>query len=78
VLLDANLLAEDIDYDPHAKSFLISGVLEKKIVRVTQGGKATDFAKSPSGWPMLAVKVDAGWFQVRGVERLGTVGGALL
>lgn len=59
VLPDANLLAEDIDYDPHAKSFLITSVLEKKIVRVTQGGKATDFAKSPSGWPMLAVKVNA-------------------
>jgi sugar lactone lactonase YvrE len=59
VLSDANLLAEDIDYDPRTKSFLITSVLEKKIVRVTQDGKTADFAKSPSGWPMLAIKVDA-------------------
>jgi sugar lactone lactonase YvrE len=59
VLADANLLAEDIDYDPRTKSFLITSVLEKKIVRVAQDGKAMDFAQSPSGWPILAVKVDA-------------------
>jgi sugar lactone lactonase YvrE len=59
VLADANLLAEDIDYDPRTKSFLITSVLEKKIIRVAQDGKTTDFAQSPSGWPMLAVKVDA-------------------
>jgi hypothetical protein len=59
VLADANLLAEDIDYDPQTKSFLVTGVLEKKIVRVSPDGKVRDFARSPSGWPMLAVKVDA-------------------
>ena len=59
VLSDAGLLAEDIDYDPGAKSFLLTSVLEKKIVRVTMDGKATEFARSPSGWPMMALKVDA-------------------
>jgi len=58
-LADPNILAEDIDYDPHSKSFLITSVLEKKIIRVTMDGKATDFAQSPSHWPMLAVKIDA-------------------
>lgn len=57
-LSDPGLIAEDIDYDPESKTFLISSVLEKKIVRVTTEGKTTDFAPSPSGWPMLALKVD--------------------
>jgi sugar lactone lactonase YvrE len=59
VLADANLLAEDLDYDPRTKSFLITSVLEKKIIRVAPDGKTTDFAQSPSRWPILAVKVDA-------------------
>jgi sugar lactone lactonase YvrE len=59
VLPDAKLLAEDIDYDPHSKSFLITSVLEKKIIRVTQDGKTADFARSPSQWGMMALKVDA-------------------
>ncbi|MGA8027799.1 MAG: hypothetical protein WB992_11690, partial [Bryobacteraceae bacterium] len=58
-LPDPNLLAEDIDYDPQSKSFLITSVLEKKIIRITPQGKAMDFAQSPSHWPMLAIKVDA-------------------
>jgi sugar lactone lactonase YvrE len=58
-LADPNILAEDIDYDSRSKSFLITSVLEKKIIRVTMDGKATDFAQSPSHWPMLAIKIDA-------------------
>src|SRR5215469_4798044 len=58
-LADPNILAEDIDYDSHSKSFLITSVLEKKIIRVTMEGKTTDFALSPSHWPMLAIKIDA-------------------
>lgn len=57
-LSDPGLLAEDIDYDPGSKTFLITSVLEKKILRVTPEGKTTDFAQSSSGWPMLALKVD--------------------
>jgi sugar lactone lactonase YvrE len=56
---DPNILAEDIDYDSHSKSFLITSVLEKKIIRVTMDGRTTDFAQSPSHWPMLAIKIDA-------------------
>ena len=58
-LPDPNILAEDIDYDPLSKTFLITGVLEKKIIRITAEGKAVDFAQSPSHWPMLGIKVDA-------------------
>jgi len=56
---DPGLVAEDIDYDPKSKAFFITSVLEKKIIRITPEGKATDFAQSPSHWPMLAIKVDA-------------------
>jgi sugar lactone lactonase YvrE len=57
-LSDPGLVAEDIDYDAASKTFLITSVLEKKIIRVSEAGAATDFASSPSGWPMLAIKID--------------------
>jgi len=59
-LADPGLVAEDIDYDPASKTFLITSVLEKKIIRVALDGKANDFASAPSHWPMLAVKIDTG------------------
>jgi len=58
-LEDPGLIPEDIDFDPQSKTFMITSVLEKKIVRVSSSGKTTSFASSPSGWPMLAIKVDA-------------------
>jgi len=58
-LEDSGLIPEDIDFDPQSKTFLITSVLGKKIVRVASSGKTTSFASSPSGWPMLAIKVDA-------------------
>jgi len=58
-LVDPGLIPEDIDFDPLSKTFLITSVLEKKIVRVTSSGQSSAFASSPSGWPMLAIKVDA-------------------
>jgi hypothetical protein len=58
-LPDPRLVAEDIDYDPQTKSFLITSILEKKVIRLTADGKAVDFAQSPSHWPMLALKIDA-------------------
>lgn len=58
ILPDAGILAEDLDFDPRSKTFLITSVLEKKIVRVRPDGTAMDFASSPSHWPMLAIKVD--------------------
>jgi sugar lactone lactonase YvrE len=59
VLSDSGLLTEDIDYDLDSRSFLISSVIEKKIIRVTPDGKSADFAHSPSNWPVLALKIDA-------------------
>lgn len=59
LLSDAGLLAEDIDYDSGSDSFLVTSVLEKKIVRVARDGRVIDFAPSPSRWPVLAIKVDA-------------------
>ncbi len=58
-LPDAGLIPEDIDFDPQSKTFLITSVLEKKIVRVSPSGQVSAFASSPSGWPMLAIKVDS-------------------
>jgi hypothetical protein len=58
-LPDAGLIPEDIDFDPQSKTFLITSVLEKKIVRVSSSGQVSVFASSPSGWPMLAIQVDA-------------------
>jgi hypothetical protein len=58
-LPDAGLVAEDIDYDPASKTFLITSILEKKIIRVSTSGAATDFAESPRHWPMLAIKIDS-------------------
>jgi hypothetical protein len=56
---DQGLLPEDIDYDPTSRSFLITSILEKKIVRLSPDGRVSDFAQSPSHWPMLAIKIDA-------------------
>ena len=58
-LPDAGIVAEDIDYDARTKTFLITSVLEKKIIRVAASGTSTDFALSPSQWPMLALKIDS-------------------
>ena len=58
-LVDAGLIPEDIDFDTQSKTFLITSVLQKKIVRVSFSGQVSAFASSPSGWPMLAIKVDA-------------------
>jgi hypothetical protein len=56
---DSGLLTEDVDYDPTTGAFLITSVLEHKIVRGTLSGAITGFAASPDNWPMLAIKIDA-------------------
>ena len=56
---DSGLLPEDIDFDPTTHRFFLTSVLEKKIVWLDAGGKARNFASSPSAWPMLGLKVDA-------------------
>jgi hypothetical protein len=58
-LSDTSLLAEDMDYDPTSKRFFVTSVREKKIISVDASGVSAEFAKSPDGWSVLAVKVDA-------------------
>ena len=58
-LSDSELQPEDIDFDPGTKRFFITSVREKKIVSSDDRGRTKEFAKSPDGWPMMAVKVDA-------------------
>ena len=67
-LSDSGLLAEDIDYDPRSRAFLITSVLEKKIVRVAADGTVKEFVSSSSHWPMLALKVDAAHNRVWATE----------
>jgi hypothetical protein len=59
ILADPGLIPEDIDFDPLSRTFLVTSVLEKKIVRLAPSGRISAFASSPSGWPMMAIKVDA-------------------
>lgn len=58
-LADAGILPEDMDYDASSRSFLMTSVLERKIVRLRPNGSLADFATAPDGWPMAAIKVDA-------------------
>ena len=58
-LPDAGLLPEDIDYDAHSRSFLVTSVLGRKILRVQLNGSVASFALSPDNWPMAAIKIDA-------------------
>jgi sugar lactone lactonase YvrE len=57
-LADSGLLPEDIDYDAKRQRFLITSVLEHKVVAVDFAGKMVDFATAPDGWPMMALKID--------------------
>lgn len=57
-LPDPALLAEDIDYDPPTKRFLVTSVREKKIVWADASDGIRDFAKAPDDWPVLAIKID--------------------
>ena len=53
------LLPEDIDFDPSSKRFFLTSVLQRRIVSAVGEGPLVEFARSPSGWPMLALKIDA-------------------
>ena len=53
-----DLLTEDIAYDSHASGFFLTSVLQKKIVKVSATGAVSDFALSPSGWPIFALRID--------------------
>lgn len=57
-LADADLLPEDIDYDPVSKRFLVTSILKHDIFALDEAGRRTPFAASPSHWPMLALKIN--------------------
>ncbi len=67
-LQDADLLPEDIDYDPNSKRFFITSVLEKKIISADAQGLTRDFARSPNHWPILAIKIDVARSKVWATE----------
>jgi hypothetical protein len=67
-LSDTELLPEDIEYDPASKSFLLTSVREHKIVRAWPDGVLKDFASSPDGWPMMAIKLDVSHNRVWATE----------
>ena len=56
---DKGLLPEDIDFDPRSKRFLISSVLQHRIVATAGDGVLAEFARAPEDWPMMALKIDA-------------------
>jgi hypothetical protein len=68
VIPDAGLVPEDIDYDSSSRSFLVTSILERKIVRIRPGRSVVDFALSPDGWPMVAIKIDGGRNRVWATE----------
>ncbi len=55
---DASLLTEDLDYDPSSRRFFATSVRAHTIVAIDSEGHAAEFARSPDGWPMLALKID--------------------
>ena len=59
VLADAGLLPEDLDYDRYGKRFLVSSIRERKVIALDRRGRSTDFARSPDGWPLVALRIDA-------------------
>jgi len=60
-LPDADLLVEDLAYDPPSRTFFVSSVREGKIVAFKPGGAARDFARPPGGHgSVLALGVDQG------------------
>jgi hypothetical protein len=58
LLPGSNLLPEDLDYDPNGHRFLVTSVLQKKIIAISVGGAGDEFAKAPDNWPMMAIKID--------------------
>ncbi|HWR36482.1 MAG TPA: hypothetical protein VN622_11490 [Clostridia bacterium] len=58
----AGLLAEDITYDRKTRSFFVTSLLAKKVLRIDKDKKVSEFAdlsKDP-GWPVFAVALQSG------------------
>jgi hypothetical protein len=57
---DPGLLTEDIAFSAQSRTFYLTSIREKKVLRVSKGSDATalaDFSKDP-GWPLMAVVAD--------------------
>jgi hypothetical protein len=55
---DADLVPEDIDYDPAHTQFYVSCVKKPQILTFDANGHFRVFAQAPDSWPMMALKVD--------------------
>lgn len=60
VLPAAGLVAEDVDADPRRHRHFVTTVRGHSILAVGSDGTTRRYASSPDGWPMMAVRVDAG------------------
>ena len=60
--LPAGLLTEDITYDPVSRSFYVSSIHKRKILRIDPGGQVSDFiGEGRDGvWGIMALAVDSG------------------
>jgi sugar lactone lactonase YvrE len=56
---DADLVPEDIDYDPAQGQFYVSCVKKQQILTFDPNGHFRVFARAPDSWPMMALKVDS-------------------
>ena len=54
----SDYLPEDIDYDQQGRCFLFTSILQHGIFRLALDGSCRKFAASPSGWPVMAIKID--------------------
>jgi tetratricopeptide (TPR) repeat protein len=54
------LITESVAYDPQTKTFFLSSIYRRKIVRLDEKGMVTDFSASGDGlWSVMGMKVDA-------------------
>jgi hypothetical protein len=57
---EKGLVPESVAYDPPTKTFYLSSIYRRKILRVGANGAATDFATERDGlWSVFGMKVDA-------------------
>jgi hypothetical protein len=57
---EKGLVPESVAYDPSTRSFYVSSVYRRKILRVTSKGDAEEFATERDGlWSVMGMKVDA-------------------
>jgi hypothetical protein len=56
---DPGMVPEDIDYDPSARRFYLTSVMNHTILACETNGGCRLFGHAPEPWPMMALKVDA-------------------